>query len=404
MQIQPFETDIVIIGGSIAGNYLASLLAREKIHCCVIEVHKSFATRPLQCAGILSRKLLDLVDFPREIILNRIKIANIIAPNGLSIPMQGQEEPLIIDRLKFDNYFGNSAQSLGVKYYFGEKYLTHRYLTNGLVRVFTTKHQITAKILVGADGPFSQVAKQFGIKNNLLIASQVRARYSYPKNQTCMKFDPRWPELFSYIVPEGLNGICRIGLATKRRPGYNLNQYLASLGVESKDIISRQGGVIPFGFPKHFAFRNTVLLGDSACMVKATTGGGIIMLLSATKILAPVIIEALKKKEYSRKYFIRHYFHPVQRKIGLQLKIHYMIRLVLLQISSEDFNSFFNLYSSSKLPKIIEKYADMDFPLTLIIRLLLFRPFLVFFLRIIVRNFLHFQNLQKFLKDMKIFF
>ena len=44
------------------------------------------------------------------------------------------------------------------------------------------------------------------------------------------------------------------------------------VGIRKEDIVGRQGGVIPFGYINRIGFDRTLLLGDSGCMVKATTG------------------------------------------------------------------------------------------------------------------------------------
>ncbi len=51
-----FETDVCVLGGGIAGNFLACLLREKNIGCMVIERVADFMSRPLQCAGIVSQK------------------------------------------------------------------------------------------------------------------------------------------------------------------------------------------------------------------------------------------------------------------------------------------------------------------------------------------------------------
>ena len=378
--------DVVIIGGGISGNYLAYLLAGKGISCAVIEAKKSFEARPLQCAGILSQKLLDLVQFPTSIIQNRVQIADIVAPNGQHLLMRGKESPLVIDRIAFDTYFGHQAQVRGAVYYFAEKYLKHWAKTDGTALVQTNLRYFSTKLVVGADGPSSKVAAQMGMKIPTLSAAQVRATFLYDLSTTAMIFDPRWTELFGYIVPEGSNGVCRIGVATSRAPGKALKILLSRLNISSNDIISHQGGLIPYGYPKRIAFQNTVLLGDSGCMVKATTGGGIIMLLSAAQILTPALEKALSAGDFSQRFLQKHYQRPFKRGLGIQLKVHYLIRVFLLTLTPEDFTTFFSLYESSNLSALIAEYADMDFPVSLVLRLLLNRKFVAFLVPIVWRN------------------
>ncbi|MHA1473985.1 MAG: hypothetical protein ACTSQ5_02235 [Promethearchaeota archaeon] len=392
-----FEIDVCIIGGSIAGNYLACILAEQNVKCCVIEEHEILGL-PFQCAGIISQKILNLAPFPKSLILNRVRTAKIVAPNNQSIELFGKENPVVLDRVEFDKFFGLKAQEMGVKYYLGEKYISHWGLPNNKIYIKTSKHSIVAKIIVGADGPFSKVAKRYGIKNDMIPAVQARLKYKYNLDKTAMYFNPKWKELFGYIVPEGDNGVCRIGLATLDHPNKAFSFFLKKIEADPSQIISRQGGSLPYGYPKRFVFKNAVLLGDSACMVKATTGGGIVMLVSAAKILAPAISQSLEKNDFSQRFFRKNYELPVKRSLGIELRLHFLIRIILMELKSEDFNRFFRMYLNSKdLQEIVENYADMDFPLKLVAKLLFNREFMQFVFPLIIRN------LQIIPKIIKIF-
>ncbi len=413
---QNLKVDVCIIGGSIAGNYLAYLLAKEKINCVVVEEHAELG-KPFQCAGIISQKILKLMEFPPDIILNRVSIAEIVGPNLESIKMSGKESPIIIDRVKFDAFFGKKAQEMGVKYLLQEKYISHWALKkkNGnssfnlaesRIVIQTNKRNIKAKIIVGADGPFSKVAKRFKIKNTVIPATQARIRINYPKNQTSLYFHSDYKELFGYIVPEGKDNICRIGIASLKRPNYNFKRFLGrikkynpiknSSSRKTYHFIDRQGGVIPFGFPKHIAFQNTVLVGDSACMVKATTGGGIVMLVSAAKILSISIKKAILLDNYSKMFFINEYEKPIQKTIGRELKIHYLIRLLLLRLNSKEFNDLFKLVQDPDIQKIIQNYADMDFPLLFVKKLIFKKAFLKYSISLFIK---HFKIIGQFIKE-----
>ncbi|MHA1526471.1 MAG: NAD(P)-binding protein, partial [Promethearchaeota archaeon] len=85
---QNFEKfDVVIIGASLSGNYLASLLS-TKLTVAVIEEHNDIGL-PFQCAGIVSQKLNELIDLPKNIILNRVDTAKIVAPSGKFVKLRG---------------------------------------------------------------------------------------------------------------------------------------------------------------------------------------------------------------------------------------------------------------------------------------------------------------------------
>ena len=379
--------DVVIIGASIAGNYLSYLLSGTNLKVAVIEEHMEVG-RPLQCAGIISMKLTDLVSFPEDIILNRVNTAKILAPSGKYIKLAGEEKPYIIDRVRFDRYFYEQARSSeNISFFLGEKYKSFEYSSEkseNCVLIQTSKRKLQSKLLIGCDGPLSSLANQLGVQNDLIYASQIRTKASFPPDEAMMYFDPLWKELFGWVVPEGKNGICRIGLGSSIYIKRKFHNFLLRLNITLADKIEQQGGIIPYGLMNKIAYDHVLLLGDAAGQVKATTGGGIVMLLTAAKYAASCIKKAFASMCFSQSFIETHYEQQCASTIGRQIKIHFIIRTIFAHFSEEDFDLFFQIVKTSKVEEIISLYGDMDFPLALFIRLLknpLIFKFLLGFLR-----------------------
>jgi flavin-dependent dehydrogenase len=377
--------DVCIIGGSIAGNYLCYLLSKTNLKIIVLEEHLEVGV-PLQCAGIVSQKLSKLIDLPKNIILNRVSKAKIVESSGTFIRLSGNEKPYIIDRIGIDRlFFEKVKQRKNITYAFGEKFKTFKYIRDNhqkLVLVETNKRKLKTKMLIGCDGSLSTVAKILGIESEKLYAIQIRIEDNFDENEAVMFFDRRWKELFGWIVPEG-NNIYRIGMACSNNIAKNFRILLNNLRINIKHKIDQQGGLIPFGLMKKLGFDNILLLGDSACQVKATTGGGIIMLLTAAKYAAYCIKKCFRCNKFSRKLIKNYYETPCRIKIGRELKIHYLIRALLEKFTTNDFKRVFRIIKSSKIEKLISIYGDMDFPRALIFKILknpLFFPFVIKFL------------------------
>ena len=331
--------DVCIVGGSIAGNYLSYLLSNTNLKILVIEEHNQVGV-PLQCAGIVSQKLSKLIDLPPELILNRVKTAKIVAPSGIYIKLSGNEKPYIIDRIGLDCLFYEKIRHHNnIQYIFGEKFRNFQIVKQNhkkQVLIETNKRKIRTNILVGCDGPLSSVGKILGVKNDNLFASQIRIKGQFDENEAVMFFDQRWRELFGWIVPEG-NKIYRIGMACSQNLIKNFRFFLKKIRVKISQKIDQQGGLIPYGIMNKLAFNNILLLGDSACQVKATTGGGIINLLTAANYAANCIRNCIKINNFSRKIIKKYYENPCRLTIGKELKIHYLIRMVLERLDNKDF-------------------------------------------------------------------
>jgi geranylgeranyl reductase family protein len=380
--------DVCIIGGSIAGNYLCYLLSKTNLKVIVIEEHKEIGI-PLQCAGIVSQKLSKLINIPNDLILNRVNTAKIISPSGEFLKLSGKENPYVIDRIGLDVLFYNRIKkSQNISYFLGERFKSFKYIKdNHQKQVFikTSKRNITAKMLIGCDGPLTLVGKSLGVKNKILYAMQIRIKNHFNENEAVMFFNSRWKSLFGWIVPEG-KMIYRIGIASSKNIAENFRLFLKILNLDQEQKVDQQGGLIPYGVMNKVAFNNVLLLGDAAGQVKATTGGGIIMLLTAAKYAAFCIKKCFQDKDYSFKKTKKYYQNPCKRTIGRELKIHFLIRTFLEKMSSKDFKKIFQIIKSSNIENLISIYGDMDFPKALIFKIIKNPIFISFLIKLILKN------------------
>ena len=122
-------------------------------------------------------------------------------------------------------------------------------------------------------------------------------------------------------------------------------------------------------------------------------------LLSGAKSLVKAIEKSIRKGKYSQKFFKRHYELKIKRSIGAQLKVHYFIRLILVNLTDKDFNQFFKIYKNTGIQDVFGKYADMDFPLRMMLHLLFNRHFIRFIVHIVFRNM---KLLPTFLHDIAL--
>ena len=364
--------DICIVGASIAGNYLAYLLSKSDMKILVLEEHKDIGL-PFQCAGIISQKLAQLIQLPEEIVLNRVNTAKLVNPLGNFIKLSGKEHPYIVDRIALDRlFYEKNKNATNITYYLDERLRSFKYgIENGqkCVLIETSKRFIKTKMLIGCDGPLTSVGKHLKVKNKVLYASQIRIKGSFPEKEAVMYFHPLWKQLFGWIVPEG-NRIYRIGIASSNNVKECFHIFLKKLDIDLNNKIDQQGGIIPYGIMNKSAFKNVLLLGDAAGQVKATTGGGIIMLLTAAKHASNCIKLCFRQNNFSKRFIKKHYEKPCLRTIGKELKLHYIIRLILERLTNKEFEIFFKIVKENKIEKVISLYGDMDFPKTLVFKLL----------------------------------
>ncbi len=383
----PVECDVVIVGGSIAGNYLASLLAGRGINVHVIEVHGNIGL-PMKCAGIVSSKILKLLDIPKSLILNRISEARVFSKGKDHVTIRIKDRPVILDRVGFDRHFMNLAVERGATYHLGER-VTSVQLPGSrgqeLVRVETTRCTYTTKVLAGCDGTHSIVARQLGIihefitgKQAIVTATGHGGRFDVDPSSCELHFDPSWNDLFGWVIPtDGTTS--RIGLAARAHVAQRFDALLARrFGCSLEEARDRglignvtfTGGTIPVGLPTSCAFDRTVLVGDAACQVKASTGGGIVMLSIAARMAARTILMAFARGDFSRKFFIKHYQAPFFKQTRSSLKMHLAVHAAIKHFTAADFSRLFALASRPSIKRELTRTADMDFPIRFILRIL----------------------------------
>jgi len=382
------QFDVCIVGGGIAGNYLAYLLSRTDLQVVIIEEHEEVG-RPFQCAGIVSMKLAKLIDLPSEIILNRVSTASLEFPSNKSVDLAGNERPFVIDRVELDKlYYKKAKSSENIHFLLGEKFKSFKTLNRKnppFIRINTSKRTLQTTLLIGCDGPLSQVAKQLGIINNIIYATQIRTKANFDTNKAYMYFNERWNSLFGWIVPEGTD-VFRIGIGSSDKLRESFEIFLNKIGIHFEDRIDQQGGIIPLGPMNKLAHDHILLLGDSASMVKATTGGGIIMILIASKFAANCIINCFRTKDFSKTFIKKHYETPCSAHIGNQLKLHYVIRYLLQNFTNNNLEALYNLLEINEIKNIISFYGDMDFPLRVALKLLSNWRFIKFLVKFALKN------------------
>ncbi len=375
--------DVCIIGGNLAGSYLAYLLASEGVKVLIVEQNKHPGL-PMQCAGIVSQRFTNIVEIDPSIIINRVDTAWLISENGKRVSVSIQDHPYIIDRVKLDQSFFQKALQSGAQFLLQEKFIDLD-KTLDAVHIHTNKRKITAKILVGCDGPLSKVAKLHNIHHKWIPAKQIRVPYDHPYNSVEMYFKSCWKNLFGWVIPEG-NGICRIGLGCHHNLKQTFDAFLDEIGVNREDIIEYLGGQIVLSYPRQIAFNRVILLGDAAGMVKATTGGGINTLLKASSHAKNAILRSLKTNDFSSKVFITHYQKSRGiRKSKRNIILHYLVRILLLFFTQVDYEESFNILNQPITRELLLRHGDMDFPAKLILKMALRTDLWVYIIKYILR-------------------
>jgi len=361
---------VTIIGAGPAGSYSAYLLSKKGLDVGVYEEHKEIGL-PIQCTGIVTSLLKKTIRLDKGSILNEVDKARIFSPNNRFVEVKLKEKNIILDRHRFDNQIADMAKDNGARFF-----TDHRFIENKKDVAFI-KDKAEDKIkkvsfdhLIGADGPLSAVARCNGMFGQRKFWQGIQARVKI-KNENIVEFYPYFGT-YAWMVPEDEETM-RIGLVDKRYANVLFKNFLFKFKkINKKNIIEYQAGLIPKYNPSIKAQKDTIyIVGDAASQVKATTGGGIIQGLTASKALSSSITD---NKDYDKEF---------RKVLGRELYIHLKARNIMDRFKSKDWNKLIDIFSSESGKKILES-NERDNLAEMALKLLIKKPSLLCFMKYLI--------------------
>lgn len=362
--------DLVVIGGGPVGSQVATKVAKIGYKTLIIEEHSDIGY-PVQCAGIVSHRLTDLVDINIPI-KNRMNGAIFYPPNENPIILEDtKERAYVIDRAKFDNNLLDHAISEGSELMAFTRCTSITQKNDYMVIDLKTKNgpqKIRSKIVIGADGVNSIVRKMIIPKSNIeyLYGMQIEVPRNDLKNTSTDLVEIHVgrlvaPGFFAWSIPTD-NG-ARIGLCTShgKMPQYYLNKLLEKKGIMRKDHWPISAGTIPLGLLDRSVKDGIMLVGDAACHVKPLSAGGLYLGLSCAGYCAETAIKALESERYDSKYLSK-YHQKWMKKFGKELKRGLLLRKVFLNLGDDQINKITDIFRSKELLSLLISKGDIDFP------------------------------------------
>lgn len=368
-----FDYDVAIIGAGPIGSTLAYELAKDDIKVCLIDKKKKIGL-PLQCAGIINKRVLEINDFPEELILNKARGAFLHSRNHSLTVSKEEDQALIIDRVALDQFFYDRAIGNGVESYLSSKAVAIDDVEGKVILQQNLEEKtIKSKIIVGADGPLSMVSKTIGNEFNYFCASQYLVKVDENNYQTSFvdlyAYESLFPG-FIWQIPVDEN-IFRIGLFSNydyKRQNEILDDFLKNdFKYEGYEIIEKYKGKIPIYNKDNKLFRNRALIiGDAASQVKPTTGGGLLIGFETVEIAKKTIIGALNSErivENDREILqdiLKNYQKDFEKRFLKEFSYQFKVQETFCTLSDDDLDHFFVKLKEKKCEELISEYGDMD--------------------------------------------
>jgi len=369
------DHDTIIIGGGPAGLFAAIELSRRGHDVRVMEEHDTIGV-PDHCAGLLSTSGLKRlgVQVPSQIIQNSVSGARIYSPSGYSLLIErGKNEALVIDRRRFDAWLADTASRHGARITTGAK--VNKVLSrNGRIDAIKVREdsigEPKARIFLIAEGSRCQISGGVGLP--IVKRSNKYPAYQYEVSNVDINEDlvemfyghNIAPGFFAWIIPLG-DGRARVGLGAQNHSKLRLDALfrhhkIISERMQGAKIERTLGGVILVGLPiNKMVTQNVVAIGDTAGMVKATTGGGVILGGLTARIAGKTVDRALSREDIPAT--LKQYESQCKALFLQELRIMYLAQRMLTSLSDKGLDSIIKDAAELGLLDVIRERGDMDF-------------------------------------------
>ena len=270
----------------------------------------------------------------------------------------------------FDRAIATDAVRAGAHTLLGAQAQSAQYTDHGVdleVDLDGARKTLHTKVLIGADGVRSSVAKWFRIlrPKRILPGFEVEMAGVAGNPETVKLFvgNDFAPGFFGWIIPSG--DTARVGLCVAEG---NAHEYFQRLMRRPEVLHFTKGAQpilyivsgIPIGFPRKTYAKNVLVVGDAACQAKATSGGGIFTSLHCAGLAADTTVHALESNDFSERV-MRRYHKAWVKSIGKELRKDLAIHESFSKLTDEQFDEIFDIFDSPELLRIIEQKGDIDF-------------------------------------------
>ncbi|MFX0044932.1 MAG: geranylgeranyl reductase family protein [Candidatus Hermodarchaeota archaeon] len=309
--------DVAVVGAGPAGCTAARVTAEKGFKTIMIERRRQIGV-PIQCGEYLPtpREMRDLlrdspraarlVDVPSRLIDNRCEQLRLFSPFRKAFEFKLESN--VIDRAKFDQYLASRAVDAGTELRLETMVLGRTKSNHLTLRGKSGKDEISAKVVVGADGPRSIISRSIGNRyqnegRDLCPSLNfVMEGIDCDSTTTEMYFGRQIaPGGYSWIIPKSEDK-ANVGFGMRwpfGSPQTTLKHYLYRFirqnpaltpRTSQARVTSRVGATIPVGGPVDCTFSdNAVLVGDAAGHVMASNGGGIPTALAGGEVAGEAI-------------------------------------------------------------------------------------------------------------------
>ena len=361
-----FDFDAVIVGAGPVGSTIAYYLSANGLDVAVIDKKRQIGY-PLQCAGIISRHILDAHELPDDVILNSVKGAFLHTQNRVLNVGKDESVALVIDRIAYDEFLLKRAIENGVEF-INQKVIGVDFERG--VTCLSDEREISSKVIIGCDGYNSLLSQIMGNTQSTFPASQMLVKID---DEGVGSFRSSNDDIEDYVDACLLNEILpgflwiiplkdgryRIGLFSNHNHKIQNDVLRKFLDDNFEyEVLEKYKGFIPiFDEGNALVKGRLLLIGDSAGQVKPTSGGGLLIAFDACKMACRHVIEAIDNDDMG---MLNGYEREFRDKYLKEFSYQFKVQKALNLLSDEDLDYLFLKLGENECEKLISEYGDMD--------------------------------------------
>lgn len=344
---------VTVVGGSAAGLFTASLLARRGVPVRVFERIETL--EPAARTLIVTHRMRSLIgDAAERSIVNEIRRFELFT-DGRSANVTLKHPDLIIERRSLIRGLAEEAQQAGASVALGHRF--HALHPNGRGLILELEHcasgrreEVHSDTIVGGDGASSRVARAAGwspLETVPLVQAIVSLPKDMPPDTARVWFVPQDTPYFYWLIPESPT---RGALGLIGENGPDTRRHLESFLEKRKlDPIEFQGARIPVykgwvPVRRQVGNGSVYVVGDAAGQVKVTTVGGIVTGFRGALGVAEAILYGGASAEL--------------RSLRRELNLHLLLRRSLHDFQQADYSRLVDLLNAPAIRSLGDYSRD----------------------------------------------
>ena len=325
--------DVIVVGAGPAGSAAAEKCARFGLKTILLEKEKLPRDKP--CGGMFCPSIRDVVGIygsSVEDIVERNTDSMKIYFDG-EIVLEKRYPAFLFSRDKFDYFITKKAIESGATVV-DECRVSDVVIDGSKVKVTSDKGVFVSKIVIGADGVNSVVAKKTGLNEGFGMDEAALAIETEIKMSN-KEIERRYGNCailyahhnfvgYEWVFPK--NGCVNVGLGTKVSKSAKLRERFSEM-LERLDLKADvvKAHMIPLKLLEKPYSERVILAGDAGGFVFPLVGAGIWPAIISGRAAADVCYDAVRKDDYSEKIFAKYLFvcRDIRRDIktcDMQLK------------------------------------------------------------------------------------